>query len=197
MERERWIKNTTIVFSEIVTKLMNPSFRFSKGGATIKTLDKFLDLFEKEFGAITQERLVDFCICTAYAYRDRDQWTIKQIFGPSSIKRMSENKHGTEYYQDKWLATRSLSRGYLISLIIDKSKHPLAKYIYMHSEENTKMRCHNQEIGYMICQNSTLGYSPLSEACKSCDFVEECKNATRTKYQELYRIRIEYGKSNE
>lgn len=196
MENEKWVKNIITVFTEIETRLVSSDFKFSGGGATIRTLTNFIQLFDKEFGSVTQERLVDFCICTAYAYRSRDNWTIKQAFGPAAIKRLKDSKHGTRYYEDQWLKERDLDRGYLISLITDRSEHPLAKYIYQKSEETTKLRLLNMEVGFAVCQASTLGWSPLSDACHQCKFIEQCKTETEKKYPELYRIRVEYGESN-
>lgn len=196
MANEKLIKQTITVYTEIVRRLVNPTFRFSQGGATIKTISNFLDLFAQEYGTVTNERLVDFCVCTAYAYRDREQWTVKQIFGPSSLKRLRESKQGKAYYENSWLSSAQLSREYLLNLIIDKKEHPQAKYIYVQSEESTKRRLLNQGVGYLLCQTSTLGWSPLSETCKRCDFINECKKETQSKFPELYRIRVEYGESN-
>lgn len=196
MASENLIKQTVTVFTEIQRRLVDPTFKFSQGGATIRTLSNFLDLFEKEFGSVTKERLVDFCICTAYAYRDRERWTIKQAFGPSSIKRLKESKQGKAYYENSWLSSAQLSREYLVNLIIDRREHPQAKYIYVHSEEASKKRLLNQEVGYLLCQTSTLGWSPVSDACKQCNYTEKCKKATQSKFPELYRIRVEYGEAN-
>lgn len=196
MESEKWVKKTMVVFSEIEKKLVDSSFRFSQGGATVKTLTKFIELFEKEFGAVTKERLVDFCICTAYAYRSREKWTIKQAFGPAAIKRLKESKRGVRYYEDQWLQEKELTRDALIKMIADRSEHPLAKYIFQESEELTKLRLLNRLSGYAICQVSTLGWSPLSQACGGCNYIEQCKRETDRKYPELYRIRVEYGESN-
>ena len=197
MASENQIKQTITVFTEIQRRLVNPTFKFSQGGATIRTLSNFLDLLAKEFGSVTKERLVDFCICTAYAFRERTNWTIKQAFGPAAIKRLKDKKRGTKFYEDAWLSSAQLSRQYLTNLIIDRSEHPQAKYIYVHSEEATKKRLLNQEVGYLICQSSTLGWSPVSETCKQCNFIESCKQETQRKFPELYRIRIEYGEGNE
>lgn len=196
MASERQIKQLQTVYAEIVRKLINPAFKFSQGGATIRTLNNFLDLFAKEFGSVTQERLVDFCVCTAYTYRDRDSWTVKQVFGPSSLKRLRESKRGKVYYENEWLNTAQLSRGYLVNLIIDKTEHPQAKYIYVQSEEHTKHRLLNSDVGYMLCQASTLGWSPMSNSCKHCVFITQCRKETEVKYPELYRIRVEYGETN-
>lgn len=185
-----------VVYSEIMRKTVNPSFKFSQGGATYKTINNFLDKFSEEFlGTITEERLVDFCICTAYAYRGRDNWTVKQVFGPASIKRLVESKRGAKYYEDQWLSENGLSRPTLIGMIADRSEHPLSIYIFMSAEESTKLRYLNTEVGYALCQTSTLGWSPISEACLACTSAESCKKATSGKYPELYRIRVEYGKS--
>lgn len=174
-------------------KLLNPDFKFSGGGATARTLTNFLDLMEKEFGVVTAERIVDFCICAAYAFRNTKNWTIKQIFGKSSINRLKDRKHGTEYYEDNWLSEVSLTRSDLIAMVDDRSKHPLAKYIYVASEEISKKRLLNSDVGYIRCQSSTLGWSPLSDSCCQCRFAETCKKETQRKFPELYRIRIENG----
>lgn len=196
MESEKWVKKTMKVFSEIEKKLVDSSFRFSQGGSTARVLTKFIVLFEKEFGAVTKERLVDFCICTAHAYKNRKSWTVNQAFGPSSIKRLKESKRGARYYEDKWLEEGGITREALIQLIADRSEHPLARYIFLQSEEQTKKRLLNRPVGFAICQSSTLGWSPLSESCGDCNFIEQCKRETDRKYPELFRIRVEYGESN-
>ena len=196
MARERQIKQVITVYTEIVTRLVNKTFRFSQGGKTTRTISKFLDEFEKEYGTITKERLVDFCICTAHIYRVREKWTIQQVFGPTSLSRFKESKQGKVYYEDKWLSEGQLTREYLYNLIADRKEHPQAKYIHVLSEEGTKRRLLNQRVGYLLCQTSTLGWSPVSETCKQCDFQQECENETQRKYPELYRIRLEYGKRN-
>ena len=196
MASENLIKQIITVYTEIQRRLVDPTFKFSQGGATIRTLSNFLDLFAKEYGTVTKERLVDFCVCTAYAYKNRSMWTVKQAFGPASIKRLKESKQGKAYYEDSWLSNAQLSREYLVNLIIDRREHPQAKYIYVHSEEHSKKRLLNQEVGYLLCQTSTLGWSPVSDACQQCNFTERCKKETQSKFPELYRIRVEYGEAN-
>jgi hypothetical protein len=197
MARERQIKQVMTVYTEIVRRLVNKTFRFSQGGKTSRTISKFLNEFEKEYGIITKERLVDFCICTAHIYREREKWTIQQVFGPASLNRFRESKQGKVYYEDKWLSDGQLTRDYLYNLIADRKEHPQAKYIYVSSEEGTKKRLLNQKVGYLLCQTSTLGWSTVSQACNQCVFVQDCMKETQRKYPELYRIRLEYGKTNE
>jgi hypothetical protein len=198
MEKERLIKQVTTVYAEIVTRLVDKTFKFSKGGKTIRIISLFLDRFEKEYGSITKERLVDFCICAAYLYREKEkeQWTIQHVFGQASLNRFRESKHGKTFYEDQWLSTAQLTREYLCHLITDRSEHPHAKYIYVLSEEGTKKRMLNQEAGYLLCRISTLGWSPASETCGQCKFTHDCMQETQCKYPELYRIRLEYGKTN-
>ncbi|WP_239059473.1 hypothetical protein [Bacteroides sp. 224] len=197
MARERQIKQVMTVYTEIVTRLVDKSFRFSQGGITIRAISKFLDEFEKEYGIITKERLVDFCICAAHTFREREKWTIQQVFGPKSQTRFRESKQGKVYYEDNWLSEAQLTRDYLYNLIADRKEHPQAKYIHVLSEESTKKRLLNQKIGYLLCQTSTLGWSPVSETCEQCNFQQDCKKETQSKYPELYRIRLEYGKPKE
>lgn len=176
---------------------MNPTFKFSDGGATERTLTNFIAAIEKEFGAVTAERMVDFCICVAYAFRSTKKWSIKQVFGKMSVKRLKENGKANRYYEDKWLSSISLNRQSLISMIADRSVHPQAKFIHVAAEEPTKKRMLGSEVGYVICQTSTLGWSPLSENCAKCPHVDKCRKETERKYPELYRIRVEYGNKRE
>lgn len=193
MEKEKLTKQLTTVFTEIIKKLVNPTFKFSQGGATTRTIHTFLDRLEKEFGTITSGRLVDACVTAAYTFRETPKWTLKQAFGPSTIKRLRENKRGVIFYQNQWLETVSLSRQVLIELIQDRRKHPQAKFIYIQAEEATKKRQLNKKAGYLLCQLSTLGWSPLSEACGHCNFTDDCKKETANKYPEIFRLRIEHG----
>lgn len=197
MGNERWIKDIMVVFTKIERSTGNKKFKFPQGGSAIRMLDNFLQMLEDEYGCITEGRIVDVCICTAHAFRDRKDRMVKQMFGPASIKRMKESKRGARFYEDRWLSEHGLERATLIKMISDRSEHPQAKFIFMLSEEGTKTRFLNQEIGYALCQTATLGWSPISEACSNCIFTDSCKKATDTKYPELYRIRVEYGESSE
>jgi hypothetical protein len=196
MAEERQIKQVMTVYTEIVTRLVDRTFRFSRGEKAAATLSVFLSEFEKEYGAVTKERLVDFCIFIAYTYRAREKWVIQQMFGPDSLKGFRESKQGKTYYEDQWLSEAQLTRGYLYSLIADRKEHPHTKYIYLLSEEGTKKRFLSQEVGYTLCQISTLGWSPVSKTCEQCAFQQECKTETKRKYPELYQIRLEYVESN-
>lgn len=197
MAKELQIRNVKIIFSAIAVKLLKPTFKFSGGGATARTLANFLDLMEKEFGSVTSERLVDFCVCAAYVFKNRPQWTVNQIFGKASIKRLKERTKGGKYYEDQWLSSVSLNRSDLVAMIADKSVHPQAKFIYIASEEPTKRRMLNTAVGYIICQTSTLGWSPLSESCSKCKATDDCKQELQKRFPELYRIRIEHGNKTE
>lgn len=195
MANEKKIKQTSTVFTEIITKLVDPTFKISKGGATTRLLNNFFKNFEKEFGAITCERLVDFCINAAYTFRNRIPILPKQIFGTASIKRLKELSRGQKFYQNEWLKSAGLSREKLIDKIKDRRIHPLAHFIYIAAEEPTKSRHLNQQVGYIICQTATLGWSPLSASCQSCEFEDQCKQETNLKYPEIYRLRTENDKS--
>lgn len=192
MEQEGQIKQLKTVSTEIIKQLIDPKFKISEGGATKKVLIKFLDLLSKEFGAITEGRIVDVCVYIAYIYRDH-LLPVKSMFGSASLQRFLKSKRGQRFYENEWLSTKGLNRNSLISLIADRREHPQAEFIYMPCEEDRKLRLHNQKGGYLMCQASTLGWSPLSEACRNCIFEDDCKHETSRKYPELYRIRLEYG----
>lgn len=175
---------------------MIPSFKFSDGGATTKTIQKLLDGIQTNFGAVTPERIVDLCVCTVYAFRETPKWTIKQLMSPTGIKRLKEKERGSYFYEDRWLSKANLTRGQLVDMIKDRSQHPQAKFIYMASEEPTKLRLHNTEVGFTLCNMATLGWSPLSQACSTCKYVSDCQRETERKYPELFRLRLTHGQTD-
>ena len=164
---ERLKKQIKIVYTEIVRKAIDRTFKFPDGGKVDRQLSQFIQQFTKTFGK------------TAF----------------SKYQQMSSKQK--TYAEDQWLKDVCLTRSYLNSLIsINKQAHPLAKYIYMPAEEGTKRRCVNTDIGLVICTTSTLMWSPFSATCQSCEKADECKLITEEKYPELYRIRIEeYGEN--
>lgn len=181
------------VFTRIATNLIDPSFRFKEGGAPIRVVTQALNKLEAKYGGLSRERIVDYCVSSAYPFKNRgNEWTINQVFGPKSIQRFNTDK-GLRFYEDKWLASANITRGDLLTLIEDRSQHPHARYIYLPMEEPTKKRMLNKEAGYLICQSSTLGWSPESECCSQCRFVKECQIETSKKFPEIYRLRLENG----
>lgn len=192
MVNEYLIKQTLKMFHEIVVKLIHPNYRFPQGGEPIKIMRTALQRIEKKFGVLTAQRIVDYVVCSSHAFKDRgSNWKLNQVFGPKSMERFNSDK-GRVYFENKWLESEGLSRSSLLSMIVDRSEHPKAKYIFVPSEEGTKQRLLNREVGFVICQTSTLGWSPLSTACSECNFVTKCKIETQKKYPEIFRLRIEY-----
>lgn len=148
---------------------------------------------EKRYGLLTAQRIVDYVVCSSHAFKDRGgNWKLNNVFGPKSIERFNSDK-GRVYFEDKWLESEGLSRSRLLNMIVDRSEHPKAKFVFVPSEEGTKQRLLNRKVGFAICQTSTLGWSPLSTACSECRFVDRCKPETQKKYPEIYRLRIEYA----
>lgn len=193
MASEYLVRQTMRMFCEIVTKLIQPDYRLSKGGEATRTVRTALQRLEKKFGSLTAQRIVDYVVCSAYAFKNRgSDWKLNQVFGPKSLERFNSDK-GRVYYENEWLRSKGLSRGCLLDMIVDRSEHPKAKYIFVPSEEGTKARLLNREVGFVICQTSTLGWSPLSGSCSECRFIEKCKQETQKKYPEIFRLRIEYG----
>lgn len=192
MVSEYLVKQTLKMFYEIASKLIYPGYRLPQGGEPTRVMRTALQRLEKKYGSLTAQRVVDYIVCSAYAFKDRgSSWKLNQVFGPKSIERFNTDK-GRVYYENKWLESQDLNRSTLLGLIVDRSEHPKAKYIFIPSEERTKLRLLNRQVGFVICQTSTLGWSPLSEACSECDFVEKCKQETQKKYPEIFRLRIEY-----
>lgn len=192
MANEYLIRQTLKMFHEIATKLIHPGYKLPQGGEPTRIVRSALQRLEKKYGALTGQRIVDYVVCSAYAFKNRgSEWKLNQVFGPKSMDRFNSDK-GRIHFENKWLESEGLGRPYLLSLIVDRSEHPKAKYIFIPSEEGTKTRLLNRQVGFAVCQTSTLGWSPLSEACTQCSFVEKCKVETQNKYPEIYRLRIEY-----
>lgn len=193
MESEYRIHQTMKMFTEIATKLISPSFKFSKGGEPIRIVSQALGRLEKKYGSLSKERIVDYCVSAAYTFKDRgDRWKINQLFGPKSVEKFGTDRRA-KYYEDKWLASANITRIHLLTYLADKREHPHQQYVYMPMEEPTKKRMLNSHAGYLICQSSTLGWSPESESCSQCQYVDECKVETKKKFPEIYRLRTEHG----
>lgn len=195
-QQEQLIKKIKLVYKTIQKKVINPAFQFSEGGITNQQISKVLSELIKQFGGVSDERVVDFCICAAYNFRQQKEFHIRSVFSKASVKRLSQQTKSHRYYEDNWLSEKGINRKYLEDLIPHKKDHPLQKFVYMYSEEGTKRRMLNEKVGYILCQASTLGWSPLSESCSQCNFIEDCKQETQRKYPELYRIREEHGKTS-
>ena len=185
------IKQTIKVFQKIVTRLINPNFDVSNGGESLRIVTKALNALEKKFGILTAERIVDYCVSSAYAFKQQKMFTIRQALGSKSIERFYLSKE-LRYYEDKWLAEANIVRNDLVRLIVDKQSHPLSKFVYPLYEETTKRRVLNQEPGYYVCQILTLGWTPFSNTCSQCKYASKCQAETSKKHPELYRLRIEY-----
>lgn len=188
------VKKLKGIYTKIVRGAVNPEFYINEGGSNLRVIKKTLEDLKSRYGSVSPERIVDFCICAAYTFRNRPRYQLKQAFGQSMMERFSAHTQGHKYYEDQWLQENNLSRKELIDSITPARKeHPLAKYIYIASEDYTKQRMLNDEVGYVLCQQSTLGWSPCSQVCQRCNFTERCKIETEKNYPELYRIRLEYG----
>lgn len=198
---ERLKKQIKIVYTEIVRKAIDRTFKFPDGGKVDRQLSQFIQQFTETYGGeFSTTRLVDYCVFQIHKNRTspHQRNLAPNTFGKTAFSKYQQmsSKQKT-YAEDQWLKDVCLTRSYLNSLIsINKQVHPLAKYIYMPSEEGTKKRCVNTDIGLVICSTSTLMWSPFSATCQSCKNADECKQMTEKKYPELYRIRIEeYGEN--
>lgn len=197
-KKEEQSNKLILVFSTIVKRMIIPTFKpHVKGGIFITTMDKCLVELELAFGDdLSDDRIVDYCVCQAYAMSKFDaslinNWTVAHSFGKNAVARFKSTSKGLKFYEDKWLAQGELSRPNLKSLIANRKDHPHFKFLYPAHEDITKERMINTDYGYYICGHSTLLWTPFSPACQKCDRTEACKKRTIEQYPELYRIRIE------
>lgn len=197
MELSDTIKKAKKIYTLIVRSLVDPSFQFPGGSGATKSVESFHNLLVKEYGEVTPERVVDFCVDAAYRYRDTQLYNQpKQVFGNVSFVKYKSKGKGLAYYQNQWLAEAGLSRDSLLATINVHRIHPFAQYIYPEAEEATKLRRLNTVLGFIICQKSTLGWTPFSKACSQCDFTKECSKDVQRKNPELYRLRTEEWQKN-
>lgn len=204
MERKSQTKKLVKIFTVLIKRLVMPEFSFPNpnGGIAKRTISNCLDELEKHYGCeISDERLIDFCVCQAYAaskYEDfKKMWSVQGGFGKKALERFKVIQGKHKYFEDRWLSTEGLTRGELINMVKDRSEHPQAPYIYVAYEDNTKNRALNTPAGYAICGMSTLLWSPKSPVCQKCESVASCKLRTKALYPELYRLRIEEEENNE
>lgn len=199
MENEEHLKKKIrTIYTEIMRRLIDHEFAFPVGGKTNIQLSKFIQQFTVFCGGqFNDERLVDYCVFQIHKNRNGK---FQKSLATNAFGQTAFNKYKTmagkskKYVEDKWMAEKQLDRTYLVRLIADK-EHPLAKYVYMPSEESTKRRFVNTETGLVLCGVSTLMWSPFSQTCGMCNNQSECKRITKEKYPELYRLRTEeYGK---
>lgn len=199
MEKEKLIKDIILVFTRIMRQAISPGFIFPGGGAAARCVTSCIEKLKEDYPELSQERIVDFCICQVYAisrfpkeYVQR--WKVTHSFGAKALTRFKQTKQAHRYYEDKWLKSNGLNRYSLLEPIRDRSSHPLYKYIYPDYEDKTKARVMNTDAGYYICGVSTLLWSPLSPVCRQCTHAEKCKERTQKTYPELYRLREELSK---
>lgn len=186
-----------IIFCSLMRHSVIPTFTWPKGGVARQVVFTCLEVLRKEYAEISEERIIDYCVCQIYAISRFDKeylnhrWNITHSFGKKAICRFQANKQGNRYYEDKWLKDIGLSRNMLLEKIQDRKKHPLFRYINPEYEEATKARALSTTAGYYICAASTLLWNPYSASCSKCSKQEACIERTRMGYPELYRIRTE------
>lgn len=181
-------------------RMVAPDFVFPRGGAAGRTVDMCIGALEGRYTGISHERIVDFCVCQAYAVDGFGadyipKWKVSHSFGRKALERFESTSGVRRGYEDRWLRSCGLSRGELLSYIADRSTHPHFRFIFPGWEEATKSRMLSTDVGYYICARSTLLWTPFSPACRRCLSAGACRERTSKIFPELYRIRVdEYQK---
>lgn len=203
-KNELRIKQTLLVFSTIIQTAINPSFKVSGGGKTVRVVEEWLTAMDKKFGEISGDRIVDYCVCQGYYISQlKDDytevnWDITHSFSSSgrSFERYSNTKKQIKYYEDQWLLSNGMSRKQLSKNTTDTSKHPLSKYIYPLYEDRDKERLLSTDAGYFMCEKTSTLYTPFSPVCQKCTSQKLCIERTKLFYPELYRVRMEAWNQN-
>lgn len=198
MEKNDKTRRAAALFETLVRRLLDPSFRFPGGAVGLRAVSDCLDLLRTNGGgALSDERLADFCICQAHAISRFDadylshRWKPSHSFGPKARERFAATTPVRRYHEDRWLGKAGLSRSALPYLLKDRREHPLWQFLDPVYEEATKRRVVNTPVGYYVCGISTLLWSPFSAACVECVRTEPCRRRTAARYPELYRLRCE------
>ena len=181
-----------IVYRAIMRKALPKAKDFGGGVKERAMMERYVSFLQNKYKAVTEERIVDYCISMAHYRRNTDPLFVTTIFCTPSLVRYVEFDYKKKYFEDKWLADHGLSRDELIVLIKDRGKHKLSRYIYMRAEDSTKRQSVDRWLGPIFCERSTTMYSPFSPVCRDdCKFVDVCKTRTQQLYPELLRIRLE------
>lgn len=193
-KEEKIVKNIIKVYTTIMKKAVDKNFAFPEGGRVKVKLSQFISKLNKEYGDVTAQRLVDYCVFQIHKNRSSKYQSSLAVnsFGDTGFSKYKEmaNKR-KNYAEDAWLSENELSRVELQSLIEINKEHPQAKYIYMESEEPMKKRFLGTLTGFFICCEGTLLWSPFSKCCNECALSDKCKIETAKRYPEIYRLRVE------
>lgn len=194
------------MFYEVVKRLVSD-------GWSLPTTSPFvikcgIERLDKLFpNGCSDGRIVDFVVYQIYRYREMigvkgTKWNLLWCFSDTAVKKFQhqfldeKGKSGMMYYIDQWLSEADLNRGVLEGMITDSSKHRLAKFIYLPSEDGVKKRFINTDLGYLLCLQNTTGWAPESPVCSKCNNFDKCCESTKKMFPELVRLRKEkyYGK---
>ena len=69
MEKKEWIEGCKRVFTQLVKDTIWEDFTMPKGGMPDKYMGSCYDKLVHRFGAVSGERLADFCICQVFEHR--------------------------------------------------------------------------------------------------------------------------------
>lgn len=197
MEKQELNKKITRVFTFLIRQQISPGFRFPEGAVSSRIIRACTNALQEQFSeALSDERIVDYCVCQVYAISKFDEkyitrWNVSHSFGKKALERFDCTHAGKKFYEDKWLKGLGVNRDDLIELIRDRSRHPLFRYVYPEFEDGTKKRIPDVEARFLVCRISTMLWSPFSPVCRACQASQRCQNILKRTNPELYRLRIE------
>lgn len=196
METREWNECCRKVFVMLMRQTGWTGFTFPGGGLAERTVSSCQTALEQQCGEVSRERLVDFCVCQAYALSGygteyRCRWKVAHSFGKKALARFFQSHAGRRYYENRWLEDNGLSRQALLACISDRREHPFERFIYPEYEEHTKLRLLSTKAGYAVCGMSTLLWTPFSPACQKCTRKGACRKRTEKHFPELFRLRLQ------
>lgn len=191
----------TRILTLLIRRTLWHDFSFPRGYVAQRAAQACTAALERSYGALSPERMADFCICQAFAISGfeeqyRRRWRPAHSCGSKALERFAAATPARRYYEDRWLEKFGLSRQGLAAQAAQR-EHPLARFIYPEWEETTKRRLLGSQAGYLICGCSTLLWAPQSPACGRCPRQQTCRVRTQRLYPELYRLRCEASTKHE
>lgn len=192
----RWAQR---VFTFLMRKIVDAAFKFPGGAVAERTVAGCMENLDAGTQKLSHEKIVDFCVCQVYAiaFFDKEylrRWKPSHSFGEKALERFTASTRARRYYENLWLQKYDISRAELVELILDRSRHPLSKFIYPEYEDATKARHVGSKTGLYVCSVSTLMWTPFSPVCRECMVECTCRELMQKHYPELFRIRVEAWK---
>jgi hypothetical protein len=158
----------------------NDSYLFVPSESDKKSVKKFVDFLELEFGngSINSNTLFNFFALQFYHYsqpfsiKSKRFLKIMHVLGEKSIERWQSKNSFIEKEVKKYCSDNEILLSELNEII--NHRHSIS---FNRLEEIERKRFFNTDFGISHCLSVTSGYNRKSEFCDKCKFMVECKKS--------------------